>query len=226
MKCAVATVFFLTFTCSAATCAGALVVLDFDTVPAASGGTLYPGATFAASGVTFTSGSIPNAVSVGTVFTLTNIDAQMLVVGNGNSISPPNFAAASSVFLGTADDLLMSFATPVTSLQLTTDDANPDAGGADVVRLLALESTGNPSEYRVLASVSGLDDAISSPGNLLSVNLSGTPFSFALFQATTEPEGFDNLTFNVVPEPSSFLLLAVLSVSLRRLPERRQRSLT
>jgi hypothetical protein len=44
------------------------------------------------------------------------------------------------------------------------------------------------------------------------VNLSGTLFSFALFQATTEPEGFDNLTFEVVPEPNPFLLGIIASI--------------
>jgi hypothetical protein len=195
------------------------VTVNFDSVAAAPGGTLYPGNTFAASGVTFTSGAIPSSVAVGDTVTFTNIDNQMLLIGNSNSISPPNFAAASFVFGGAANDLLMAFSTPITSVQLTTDDANPDAAGADVVRLLALASTGNPNEYEVLAIDEGLDNAITSPANQLLVDLGGLPFSFALFQSTTEAEGIDDLMFSTVPEPTALVSLftALFFVSLRRM---------
>jgi hypothetical protein len=195
------------------------MVLNFDSVAATGGGTLYPGNIFAASSVTFTSGAIPNSVNVSDVITLSNLDNQLLLIGNTNSISPPNFAAASMVFGGAANDLLIAFATPVTSIQLTTDDASPDGGGADIVRLLALVSTGNPNEYQVLALAQGLDNATTSPANLLSVDLGGTPFSYAIFQATSEAEGFDDLTFNTVPEPFALTLGLIAGVCVLRRPK-------
>lgn len=199
-------------------------VLNFDTVTAGENGSLFPGNTFAAQGVTFTSGSIPNTVdAAGETFTLASIDNQLLVLGNNNNISIPNFAAASGVF-GISNDLLMSFSIPVTSVQVTTDDASPDGGGAQIVRLLALAATANPNEFSVLAAAQGLDDATTSPANQLSVALA-TPFSFALFQVTTEAEGFDNLVFNAVPEPASFgfvaLGLVLVAITLRRRGTRR-----
>lgn len=109
----------------------------------------------------------------------------------------------------------MAFSTPVTSVQLTTDDAGGE--DADIVRLLALAQTGNPNEFVVLAVAQGLDDATTSPANQLGVSLA-TPLSFALFQVTTEAEGFDNLTFNQVPEPTGLALvaLALLAVGVGR----------
>lgn len=187
------------------------IIVNFDNVAAFP--FPLPGDTFAGSGVTFTSGSIPDAVSVGDIITLAGPDNRLNVIGNTNSISPPNFVAASAVF-GTANDLLMSFSTPVASVQLTTDDTPVE--NPNVVRLLALAPAGN--QFEVLAIAEGLDHATSSPANLLSVSLGGTPFSFALFQVTTEGEGFDDLIFDTadsgapgvhVPEPASLVLLGV-----------------
>lgn len=196
----------------------AATIIGFDNVTADDPGILFPGDTFVADGVTFTSGVIPDLVAVNDVITLSSPDDQLVVIENSNNISPPNFAAASSVF-GTEDDILMTFSTPITSLQLTTDAASPDGGGADVVRLLALSPTGNPLEFLVLELAEGLDDATSAPANILSVTNGGTPFSHAIFQATTEAEGFDNLTFTAVPEPSTLTILAIgllATLSFRR----------
>ena len=44
------------------------------------------------------------------------------------------------------------------------------------------------------------------PANFLQVTGSG--FSFAIFQTTTEQEGFDNVVFTSVPEPATLSLLA------------------
>ena len=64
-----------------------------------------------------------------------------------------------------------------------------------------------------LAVTEAVDNATTSPGNFLS--LAGlSPFSFAIFQTTTEQEGFDNLTFTTVPEPGSYALLALGLVAL------------
>ena len=79
-----------------------------------------------------------------------------------------------------------------------------------MIRLIAVAPTGNPNEFQVIAVVEASDNAATSPGNLLS--LAGLPpFSFVIFQTTTEQEGFDNLnfTFASVPEPGSYALLAL-----------------
>ena len=186
--------------------AASATVVDFDSVVAAPGGTLFGGGTFASDGVTFDSGTIPDAVAVGDVITFASPDPFLLVLGNSDAISAPNFAAASDVFV-VLNDVLMSFSTPVTSVSLTTDDAGGEI--ADVVRLLALTPTGAPFEFMVVGIATGLDNATSSPANLLSVSFGGAPFSYALFQVTTEAEGFDDLTFTPVPEPGGVALLGL-----------------
>ena len=52
-------------------------------------------------------------------------------------------------------------------------------------------------------------DAIAAPANLLSVNLGGRPFSYALVEVISELEGFDNLRFTQVPEPSALTMLGI-----------------
>ena len=126
-------------------------VINFDDVTADFNGTEFPGNLYSARGVTFTRGSIPDAVAVGDAITLSDPQAILPIAGNFNSISEPNFAA---------------------------------------------------------------------PDNLLSVDLGGTPFSYALFQTTTESEGFDDLTFTPIPEPSALAMamaaLSAVAVVLRR----------
>ena len=175
------------------------VVVNFDNVAAGSNlvGNLLTG-----SGVSFTTGTIPNAVAVGDTITLSSPDPHFDIFGNADAISPPNFAVAHS---GGFNDLLISFTTPVTFASVTSDDSPQEA--ADVIRLLALAPTGSPNQFMVLALDSKSDNAVSAPANLLSVTLGGPSFSFALFQTTTEQEGFDDLTFVPVPEPATLLLL-------------------
>ena len=99
----------------------------------------------------------------------------------------------------------MSFSTPITAISVNSDSAPAEI--ADVIRLIAVAPTGNPNEFQVIAVAKASDNATTSPGNLLS--LTGLPpFSFAIFQTTTEQEGFDNLNFTTVPEPGSYALLA------------------
>jgi hypothetical protein len=187
-------------------------VVDFDSVAAAAGGTVFAGGTFASEGVSFQSGSISSGpFVVGEVITFASPEPFLLVLGNPNAISGPNFAAASGVF-GGLDDILMSFSTPVTSVSLVTDDA--DSENADVVRLLALTPTGMPFQFTVVAIANGFDDGTTPLANLLSVSPGGLPFSFALFQVTTEAEGFDDLTFTPVAEPGGITLLALGLASL------------
>ena len=65
---------------------------------------------------------------------------------------------------------------------------------------VAVAPTGNPNEFQVIAVAEAFDNATTSPGNLLS--LAGLPpFSFAIFQTTTEQEGFDNLNFTFAYVP-------------------------
>jgi hypothetical protein len=128
-------------------------------------------------------------------------------------VSPPNFAVATDGGFG---DVFMSFASPITSLSLLTDDTGGEA--ADVVRLLALKSLGG-GNYEVIAVAVGSDDATTSPANLLEVNVPAG-FSFAVFQTTTEQEGFDDLTFTALPEPG---IMALVSVGLATFLARRAR---
>jgi hypothetical protein len=174
------------------------VVVNFDSVAAGSNlvGNLLIG-----SGVSFTTGTIPNAVAVGDTIALSSPDPHFDIFGNANAISLPNFAVARG---GGFNDLLISFTLPVTLVSVTSDDAVGEA--ADIIRLLALEQTG-PNQFMVLALDSKSDNAVSAPANLLSVTLGGPSFSFALFQTTTEQEGFDDLTFTPVPEPGTLVLL-------------------
>jgi PEP-CTERM motif len=148
--------------------------------------------------------SIPNTVDiVGDTFTATPFSDTFWLISNlggAGSVSSPNFAAATN---GGLNEVLFSFSTPIYSLSLQTD--NTPGEGADIVRLLALQLTG-PNQYQVVAVASGLDDATTFPANFLQV--SGSPFSYAIFQTTTEQEGFDNVVFTAVPEPATLSLLA------------------
>ena len=178
--------------------------IDFDDV--ASGD--LPGDTYADHCVLFSSGRIPDAISIGAVITLTKIDNRFKVANDPDAaISNPNLA-----FAIPNGDLLMTFTEPVTHVSVTTDEYSPESG--ETVRLISLEPTGNPNEFTVLQFDEGLDDATTAPDNLLSLS-SVTPFSFVIFQTIeinglVELEGFDNLTFTkAVPEPSSLVLLAL-----------------
>jgi hypothetical protein len=190
--------------------------INFDDLPAASNN-FQSGSTYDAQGVHIrTFASIPNTVdSVGDTFDLSglpSIDTFWLIsnLGGAGSISNPNFAAATS---GGLNDVLFSFSTPITSLSLQTD--NTPGEPADVVRLLALQMIG-PNQFQVIAVASGSDDATAFPANFLQV--SGTTFSYAIFQTTTEQEGFDNVTFAQVPEPATLglLLTGVTGVVYRK----------
>jgi hypothetical protein len=177
------------------------VLLDFDNLAAGN----QNGNVLAASGVTFATGSIPNLV-VGP-FTFSNFDPRFSIFAS-SAVSQPNIAVALG---GGLNDVLMSFSTPITALSVNSDSAPDEV--ADVIRLIAVAPTGNPNEFQVLAVVEASDNATTSPGNLLS--LAGLPpFSFAIFQTTTEQEGFDNLNFTRVPEPGSSALLALGLVAL------------
>jgi hypothetical protein len=188
----------LTLWLSALAAPAAAQLVHFDGVVAAPGGTLFGGGTFAASGVVFRSVNIPNGVFVGQVITLSNVEPRLLVIGNSHAISAPNFAAASGVFTGGPNDVLMSFSSPVTSVSVVTDDT--PAEGADIVRLIALAPASTPGKFVVTAIDSGLDNGVFPFLNFLSLDLQNKPASFVVFQVTTEAEGFDNLRFEHQPD--------------------------
>jgi PEP-CTERM motif len=129
--------------------------------------------------------------------------------------SPPNnFPDPNYVFY----DLLLTFTTPVTSVNVTSDDFSPEA--PDVIRLLALQATATPGQFNVLAFDQKTDDAVAPPANLLSVSLGGNSLSHALIEVISENEGFDNVTFTPIPEPATLwlLLAGTLTMCCRRRP--------
>jgi hypothetical protein len=194
--------------------------ITFDDQPAVTNNT-QAGSTYDALGIHIsTLLSIPNTVdTVGDTFTATAFSDTFWLISNpggGGSISNPNFAAATN---GGLNEVLFSFSTPIYSLSLQTD--NTPGEGADIVRLLALQLIG-PNQYQVVAVASGSDDAIAFPANFLQV--SGSPFSYAIFQTTTEQEGFDNVAFTAVPEPATLSLLSTSLVGFVYRNRRRKRA--
>jgi len=187
------------------------ILINFDDRPAGT----YPATAYAASGVEIRRVNIPDAVGVGSVFTPALVSNSFVLFVGPPAATPslPNTLFDSN----TLRDYLLTFTSPVTSVSITTDTFSPDPE-ADILRLLALEPTGNPGEFRVV----GLDQVAEvSPGGVVLTVAPGVPFSFALIQITTEPEGFDNLTFTrladraAIPEPATFLLcLSALGLGL------------
>lgn len=188
------------------------MTVNFDNVSAAATGTLYAGNTFSSQGVSFAMAISPSTIPGTSNITLSGIDNRIVVNSNANCISSPNFISAfgNNSPLGT-NDVFMSFSVPISSIQLTMDGS---VEAADLIRLLILEPTANPWEFQVIGIDEGWDNATTSPANLLAVDMGGRSFSYALFQVTTEAEGFDNLIFNTVPEPGIIpgLLMASLLV--------------
>jgi PEP-CTERM motif len=177
--------------------------ITFDELPPVSNNT-QAGNTYDPLGIHIsTLQSIPDTVdAVGDIFTATPSSDTFWLISNpggAGSVSPPNFAAATN---GGLAEVLFSFSSPITSLSLQTD--NTPGEFPDVVRLLALQLIG-PNQYQVVAVASGLDNATTFPANFLQVF--GAGFQFAIFQTTTEQEGFDNVTFAAVPEPATLGLL-------------------
>ncbi|MGI9457327.1 MAG: PEP-CTERM sorting domain-containing protein [Aeoliella sp.] len=185
------------------------IVIEFDDV--APG--VIPGNHYEDECVLFSSGRVSDAITIepGAIVTLTDISNDLTVESfPSGAISDPNQAIATG---GGTKDLLMEFTEPVGFVSITTDEFLETP---ELVRLIALEATGNPNEYKVLQFVEGLDNATTSPANLLELT-STTPFTHVIFQtSTTESEAFDNLTFikgpvvqGEIPEPSTLALVAI-----------------
>lgn len=87
------------------------------------------------------------------------------------------------------------------------------------MRLIALEATLAPDQFRVLSFVEEFDN----PAVLTTLTVSAAePFLFAIFQVTTELEGFDNLRVTFVPEPMSIAMFGtgLLCLLFTRRPRR------
>lgn len=190
------------------------ILVNFDTPEATSNPTVVPGTTFSAFGVTFTtvlrSGS--GTPIVGGMTTLSSVGTDMRLYEGPNAFSADQFAGPEPG--GGANDLLMQFSTPITRVSVVSDQT---VEGADTIRLIALRSLGGGT-FEVLGFAAGLDNAIGLPSSLLAVDLGPTSFSYALFEITTEQEGFDDLRFetvgHAVPEPGTLALLSLALVGI------------
>jgi hypothetical protein len=166
--------------------------INFDNLSAG----VKPGNVYANLGVTFSTCQFPKNVKLGSLLTpaLSRCTDGFQVLANNDAISLPNFAVAKGLGIR---DVLMTFSKPVTYVELFSDKNPTEA--ADKIRLLALQrvSNGLPAgvQYKVVKIYESLDDRTGiAMNNLLAVGLP-QPFSAAVFQTTTEAEGFDNLTF-------------------------------
>jgi hypothetical protein len=205
----------------AARFATAQTVVNFDdvNVPGGDGNeSTYAGNLYASSGVLFSTGDLDaDLFAVGDLISYAKLNDNIDIANSSaSSVSRPNIVLPSPPAkvdgsIVTFHDLLMMFTTPVTSVNVTSDSYCCET--PDVIRLLALQPTATPNQFQVLAIDVGLDNAVTSPGNLLAVDVGRLPFSNALIQIRTEYEGFDDLTFTKVPEPSTVWLAALVLVA-------------
>ncbi len=177
---------------------------------------ITPGNILENKGVTFSTVTIPDTIIVGDNITIQPLSSDFQVFHYIGSSSLPNILVATG---SNTRDSLISFSKPVSSVSLTSDNT---VEGRDIIRLIALSPTEKPNEFKVLAFDEAFDDATSAPDNLLSVDLGTTSFSYAVFQVTTELEGFDDLIFKTAPLSSSSAKVTVLGTNdpwLSGLPE-------
>jgi hypothetical protein len=204
-------------------------VINFDdvSVPGGDGNqSVFPGNLYASSGVLFSTGNLDtDTIAVGGTVNFAKLNDEMQIANSSvSAVSQPNMVLPSPsnnfpdpnlVFY----DLLLTFTTPVISVNVTSDRFSPES--PDVIRLLAMHTTATPGQFNVLAFDQKFDDAVAPPANLLSVSLGGTSFSYALIEVISENEGFDNLTFTSVPEPSTIALVALGGLALLACRRRR-----
>ncbi len=166
-----------------------------------------------------------DALSVGDVFSMGAVRDNFILANRASSPSLPNLAFAneypdgvSGGLVNGSREVLFTFARPATRVALNTDLTFEGSAG-DIVRLLALQDLGG-GMFRVVAATSALDNVTTLADSRMKVEFAGG-FSHAVFETTTEREGFDNLTY--VPEPASLLLMGAGVVGLvsRRRAKRR-----
>jgi hypothetical protein len=198
---------------------------------------IMPGNRYLSQGVQFTTGSISSdTFAVGDVLTFAKWKDQVILsLFDSFANSPPNvlFPGPVSNFnplpgelrellgspIGPGSglkyfDILLTFTVPVTHVEISSDTSSYDL--PDPLRLVALEPDATPNQFHVLGYDEKYDDAVAAPANLLSIDLGGQSFSYALVDVISEAEAFDNLRFAQVPEPRSVLLacLSALAVAV------------
>lgn len=126
-------------------------------------------------------------------FSVGPVEQFLIFEGADEACSDPNIAGHTSCCFYSGD-VLVSFATPATSVSITSDLHPAAVKGSDIVRLVALITMQSPFEFEIVAIHEGLDDQTSCDSAVLSV--SAPRIDAVVFQATTEYEGFDNLSFD------------------------------
>ena len=160
---------------------------------------IFPADKYHTKGVSLTTVTCSGRAVVGNIIQVRQIYAGFEVVGGADqpAISPPNFVIPFGG--GPARCVLMKFSDPVVRVRLTTDCCLNEV--RDVVRLYGLKRA-SARRFSILEVSEGFDDALTEPDNRLEVR-SKTPFQYALFQCTTEQEGFDDLEFEPAPPAES-----------------------
>jgi hypothetical protein len=177
-------------------------VINFDELPGGNGAA-FSGSTYAAQGVTMTQvNSAPDAL-LNAMLSISTVSNNFLIYHQG-AVSPDVYAFAE----GTRD-MLFSFSAPVSTVSLDLDTYSPEGG--DIVRLAALVYDSGLNQYLVIASEQALDNPgnLGQPANITLTVAPGQSFVHALFQSTSEQEGFDNLSFVVVPLPTGVGLAGI-----------------
>jgi hypothetical protein len=195
---------------------------------------IMPGNRYLSQGVQFTTGAIDtDTFAVGDVLTFAKWKDQVLLSRfDSFANSQPNVLFPGPVsnfdpipgesirsllgFLPTSRqvyfDILLTFSVPVTHVEIMSDMALFDP--PDPLRLVALKPDAMLSQYHVLGYDEKYDDAVAPPTNLLSIDLGGKSFSYALVEVVSEAEAFDNLRFTQVPEPRSLLLACLGTLAM------------
>lgn len=178
------------------------VVSNFDSLTAGAN------APNAIAGLTIVCGNATDVVNVGDVTTYT------MDFNGFNVYADPNTAWSGDnvAFCPGTKDILMTFDVAVTSASVLSDRYAND--GNDVIRLVALKALGN-DQYEVLDIDNTTDGFTDGIGNFMSVAYA-PGFSHLMFITTTEQEGFDDLTYEAVPEPATLVVLAGLAALARR----------
>src|SRR4051812_5577223 len=130
--------------------------VNFDNLPAGH----QSGSVYDAEGVKFSTCQSPDAISLNSIIKLTNCKDGFQILANADAVSPPNFAVADG--LGTMD-VLMTFTVPVSLVALYSDINKSES--PDTIRLIALQPTGNPDEYKVINYFQALDNKIGINGD-------------------------------------------------------------